>query len=730
MPEQDVTVELYYDSAWHDITADDDVFTAPIVIKRGQSDEATQLRPASIAMQLANDDDKYRTSNPVSPLYGKAGRNTPMRVSVGGTVRGVVEASSWAADQSRDFRRYPKRGKAWVDVEGGGLLQRVGQWTQPLRSALYRYVDKSGVTPAEWWPMEDVDGSAVAVNAAGGPSMTPVTTARYTLPDGSVLPPGGAPRFADGAGIGGSDKLPNFQGGGTLAAPIRTATFNGYAIDWVMQFAAGTDDGGTSSADVLRWTESGTYVMFTVNVVKDHVTVFHANAADAETLSSTGSADAAIDMYDGAPHHFRYQVRQNGGNYKAELYVDSALYATADNFTPGMAGTVGVPTNIEWNPGEQRGDYMPIAAGHLIVWASGQIGGQPAVFFALNGYAGELAATRFGRLVDEELGAGNYYVSAGFADSMPMGAQRVDSLPNLLKEIVGTEGGLLFDFRSEARLYFLCRADRYNQTVALDLSPTDLPVLPVEVTDDLNVHNVVTASQRDGGDATAEDSTGPLGSQPPPDGVGEYKQTVDVNLDDPNGGLPQVANWWMRNGTVNLPRFPQVTVNMAALDADKVAEVEAVDVGDVITITGMREYVIRLIVIGYTETIRPADNGKVRRTIVFTCVPDQQFQVGVWDSTSSPWDSRNTTLKTSVSPSATSLTFRTTGTKVRWSTAGTPYDVTISGERLTVTTMGAASLVSGSYDQTATVARSVNGIVKALTAGDEIHVATPERWAL
>lgn len=723
MPKQNVGVELYYDSAWNDVAAAAEVFVEdPIVIKRGQSDEGSAFRPCTITCQLDNRTDKYRTSNPVSPLYGKAARNTPLRVKVGGTIRGVVEASSWAADQTQDFRQTPPRGKAWVDVEGGGLLQRIGQWTQPLRSALYRYVAKSGVTPAEWWPMEDVDGSAVAVNAAGGLSMTPVTEVRYTLPDGTNLPPGGAPRFADGAGIAGSDKLPSFQGGGTLTAPIRTATFDGYAIDWVMQFAAGTDAGGTSSADVLRWRETGTYVLFTVNVVKDHVTVFHANAADAATLASTGSADAAIDVYDGVPHHFRYQVRQNGGSYKAELYVDSALYATADNFVPGMTGTVGAPKSIEWNPGEQNGDFMPIAAGHLIVWASGQSGAQPAVFFALNGYAGERAASRFARLIDEELGSGHYYVSSGYADSMPMGPQRVDSLPNLLKEIVDTEDGLLFDYGTELKLFFLCRVDRYNQTPALDLAPTDLPALPVEVTDDLDVHNIVTASQRDGGDATAEDSTTPLGSQAPPDGVGEYKQTVDVNLYDPDTELPQVANWWMRRGTVNLPRFPQVTIDLAAKPS-LITTVEAVDIGDVITISGFREYTIRLYVLGWTETI-----GTHTRTIVFTCAPDQQFQVGVYDSTSARYDLRSSTLNADKDATTTSMTFKQTSDET-WSTTATPYDVMMGGERITVTTMLARS-GTGPWLQAATVTRSVNGIVKAQTAGTEVHIATPGRWAL
>lgn len=735
MPKQDVSLELYYSGAWHDIAADDKVFTqAPITIQRGLGDESGGWpRPAQIMAQLDNADDMFRTSNPVSPLYGLAGRNTPMRVSVGDSIRGIVEASSWSADQTRDFRQTPRRGKAWVDVAGGGLLQRIGGWTQPLRSALYRYVDKSGITPAEWWPMEDVDGSTQAVSAVGGSPMTPVTAVRYTLPDGSPIAPGGAPDFASGAGIPGADKLPSFVQGGTLKAPIRAVTFaDGYSIDWVMQFKAGTDAGGTTSADVLSWRETGTYVHFTVNVTKDFVTVFHANGADDVTLSSTGSATATVDMYDGAPHYFSYFVHQNGGNYDAGLVVDGGAVGgfAADNFaTPGaMAGTVGRPTEIEWNPGEQRGDYMPIAAGALVVWQGWQEDTQvPDVFTALNGRAGELAAVRFGRLIDEELGPGNYYVSNGYADSMPMGPQRPDSLPNLIKECITTEDAFVYDLSDELRLYFLCRADRYRQTPALTLSPTDLPALPKEVDDGKTAGNIVTASQRDGGDWTARDDTGPLGTQPPPDGVGEEKQTVNVNLSDPDAELPQVANWWLRRGTVNLPRFPQLVVNVAALDADLVADLNAIRPGNVITITGFREYTIRLHVLGWTETI-----GTHSRSIVFNCAADQQFQVGKYDATDSRWDLRTCTLSGAHTATATTLSVAITADEA-WS-ATSAYDLLISGELIGVPVGGAGARggTVGAYTQTLTgVTRSKNGIRKALPSGSEVHVYNdPGRWAL
>lgn len=705
-------MELFYDGTWHDIAAAADVYDDPIVIKRGQSDEGSAFRPCSIVCSLANDDDRYRTSNPVSPLYGKVGRNTPVRVSVAGSVRASAEAASWAADQTQDFRASPPRGKAWVDLEAGGVLQRLGQSSKLLRSTLYRYVALSGVTPAEWWPMEDVDGSSSAVSAAGGDAMVPVTAVRYTLPDGSVLPPGGVPRFEAGKAIMGSAGLPSFQGGGTLAARVRPAQFDGYAVDWVMQFQAGTDAGGTTSADVLSWRESGTYVHFTVNVTKNFVTVFHANAADDATLASTGSAVAALDVYDGAPHHFRYQVRQSGGNYLAQLLIDSAVYATADNFVPGMAGTVGQPTTVEWNPGEDHGDYLPSAAGHLVIWASGQLGGQPALFEALNGFIGERTAFRYARLLTEEGIA--YLVSTGFSGSSRMGPQRPDTLANLLREMVDTEDALLLDYINQVRPYFLCRADRYNQTPALALTPTDLPALPREVTDDLGTANVVTVKQRDGGDYTVRDDVSPLGTQDPPAGMGDKPKKVDVSVER-EAVLPQIANWWLRKGTINLPRYPQLTIDLGAKPG-LVAAVEAVDVGEVITIAGFREDLIRLHVLGWTETI-----GTHTRVITFTCNPDQPYDIAIQDNAAKRQESYTSTLSTGYTATDTTMVVTFSVLADQWSTVNTPYDWAVAGERITVTAMGAVT-GAGPWTQSATVTRSVNGVPKAQVSGEPVHM--------
>jgi hypothetical protein len=724
MPKNNVIVEIDVNGVWIDITGNDEVFTdTPITITQGQNSEDGGLRPSQISMRLQNANDKYRVSNPLSPLYRLVGRNTPIRVSVGNSVRGIAEINSWKCDQTRDFRATPRRGKSWTDITAGGILYRINKWTKSIRSPLYRYITQSTDPMVEYWDMEVPSGGSEAPSVNGGTALQQVTEVRYTLPDGSILPPGGVPDFGKGNKIPGSAPLPSFQNGGTLAGPIRSATFDGYAIDWIMQFEAGSDGGGTATVDVLNWTESGTYVSYTVNVIKGFVTVFHANAADAATLTSTGSAVLALDIFDGSIHHFRYQVRQNGVNYSATLWVDSSLSAVADNFVPGMAGTVGVPKYIQWNPGEDRGDYMPIACGHLIVWASGQLGDQPPVYTAINGWSKELTAERFDRIFNEE-NITNEVIGTD-AESVAMGPQKPDTLFNLTQELKTTEDGLIYDSTDDLSVEFKLLNDRYNQTPVMTLYPTDFPALPPEVTDDLDTHNFVTVKQRDGGEATAEDSTSFLGTQDPPDGIGEEKDEVNVNLFEPVPyDLQNHANWWMRRGTVDLPRYPQITLDLNA-NPQLITAANALQPGDVIQIVGMRENAIRLFVLGWTEVI-----GTHSRVMTLVCKPDQQFVVGIYDNTNYRYDLETCVLTSEHSISATTLNFTMTNNE-SWSSTSA-FELFISGERIYVPAGGmAAKSGTGPYTQVATgVTRGVNGISKVLPINSEVHVATPGRYAL
>ncbi|MFD3917113.1 hypothetical protein ACFWR1_37135, partial [Streptomyces sp. NPDC058603] len=74
-------VDLMVDGAWSNIT--NDVYARDeIRITRGRSAEGQQVDFGRCSLTLNNRDGRYSPRNPMSPLYGKIGRNTPMRVSV------------------------------------------------------------------------------------------------------------------------------------------------------------------------------------------------------------------------------------------------------------------------------------------------------------------------------------------------------------------------------------------------------------------------------------------------------------------------------------------------------------------------------------------------------------------------------------------------------------------------------------------------------------------------
>lgn len=73
-----VWAELYYDGAWNPAT---NLRTATaITVTRGLTSESDdEAEPTTCTCALGNRDNRYSPRNPLSPLYGKIGRNTPFR---------------------------------------------------------------------------------------------------------------------------------------------------------------------------------------------------------------------------------------------------------------------------------------------------------------------------------------------------------------------------------------------------------------------------------------------------------------------------------------------------------------------------------------------------------------------------------------------------------------------------------------------------------------------------
>ncbi|MFG2683168.1 hypothetical protein [Streptomyces sp. NPDC048392] len=73
-----VWAELHYDGAWN--TATGLRTKTAITVTRGlTSESSSEAEPTTCTCALGNRDDRYSPRNPMSPLYGKIGRNTPFR---------------------------------------------------------------------------------------------------------------------------------------------------------------------------------------------------------------------------------------------------------------------------------------------------------------------------------------------------------------------------------------------------------------------------------------------------------------------------------------------------------------------------------------------------------------------------------------------------------------------------------------------------------------------------
>ncbi|TDC63874.1 hypothetical protein E1258_09515 [Micromonospora sp. KC207] len=99
-----VAVELEIDGAWVNIAAAGDVFGGErdqISITRGRRSEGGRVDPTRVGLSIRNSSSTtsgtYSPRNPLSPYYGKIGRNTQMRASVGTAHLGAGDGTATAS---------------------------------------------------------------------------------------------------------------------------------------------------------------------------------------------------------------------------------------------------------------------------------------------------------------------------------------------------------------------------------------------------------------------------------------------------------------------------------------------------------------------------------------------------------------------------------------------------------------------------------------------------------
>lgn len=228
---------------------------------------------------------------------------------------------------------------------------------------------------------------------------------------------------------------------------------------------------------------------------------------------------------------------------------------------------------------------------------------------------------------DASVGAGTLIYGDVIRSGAQMGPQLDQAIASLLQECEDTDRGLLYETRSQFGLGYRTRADLRGQSAAVtfdytadELSP---PLKPTE--DDLLIRNDVTISRTGGSSARATLDTGSMSTQAPPNGVGRYAWSKTVNAFE-DAQLQGIADWVLSLGTVDGPRYPQISVSLTgtALGSTLADEVLAAAAGDYVEVTNPPDMLpsgpVQQLAFGFAELITEHTH-----TIAWNCVPESPY---------------------------------------------------------------------------------------------------------
>jgi len=586
-------------------------------------------------------------------------------------------------------------------IESSGVMRRLGQGQKALASTLRRRIPS--FSPLAYWPMEDEQGATRAASAltGGGPL--------YTL----------GVDFAGDDSLPGSKALPVIRTGSRLNGAVKSGVVTDrWHTEFVFHMA--TAPGAESMA--LGWWSTGT-------VKKWHLSFYDATSARVQGFGADGLAivDSVVGPIDGLYGQWNRWIlnaTQNGGNvdwHIAWIPVVGGGGATSASY----AGSVGRITDVVGPPAGYAAGADGLRLGHIAVFEDND---NLAFEFADTGFAGERAGTRLRRLSAEESIPVVVQESANAVPEL-LGPQRPATVLDLMSEAADAELGILYEDHSSVALRFRDRWSLYNQTPILSVPYGSLgpPLEPVD--DDLTTRNDNEVSRAGGSSARVVQESGPMSVLDPEDGgVGIYDESVTLSLYADEQTFQQAA-WRTHMGTWDEARFERVRI-MLHKYPELIPDVLKLRVGHVIEITDTPDHLepgpYRLMVQGFEEDIR-----EFSWDITFWCSPAGPWTVGVVEDTvlGRP-DTDGSELASGVSSSATSFSVAVTAGPL-WITSAAfpthfPLDVMIGGERVRV-----SAISGGSSPQTFTISqRSVNGIVKAHSAGADLALADPMRPAL
>jgi hypothetical protein len=680
----------------------------------------------------------------IRSIVGSGNTNVPVTLSYDdveiSSMIATGEVSEWP--QSRDETGNDQT----VRITIGGPKRRLVVSKTLARSALYQYflvnsLSGSQPTPHAYFPMED-DSQATAdfiTEATGGlarlkfvPSNVSSTVSKVTWGGDTTRP--------------GAKQSATLTGGGHLVATLSPPTGETiWGATWQHKF--NYSDGGYAVLGTLAAPDAPIYL--TLDIAVDTTVLEIRLDGGGATVPSMLVHDFGSKEEVEQWHTIQIDAAQSGADVDFFLTVDGEVADshTQTSFTLRGLHTVQLSSVVDAN-GATGVSHLAVYGADI---ASLDVFG---VDLAGQGNPGENPVFRAKRVAQEygfEFDWIGYGATTGApdvsgpgeGDGRTMGAQRVVNVIDLLNDAEQVDGGLLYEQRSVSGFQFRTLRSMLSRSswLTLDMGTSkhlSPPLVPVP--DDRNVTNRFTARRADGGEYVHSLDSGAMSTLSPSDGgIGLMDRGDSFNLETETS-LPDMASYQVARGTIDQERYPAVTVELhrSAVygTSGLVAKLRDLDVGDQITLAGMSSNGIYddrdVIVLGYTGRL-----DQLRHTLMLVTTPAELLRVWTPGSTTASAsefarvDSDYTTIGEALTTTETDVTVEVESGRAFWVNSTShpnnfPFSVMCGGEEMTVT----AGTAPAGQNQTWTVTRSVNGVVKEHSAGAKISLARPNYMGL
>ena len=711
-----IKVELFLGGVWVDITSGPNgiYYETRVKIKRGRDNEATRAQPSSCKIKLKNPSRWWSPRNTAGPHYGKLGRNVRLRVTVNPGDKDYIRFTGFVSKWPQEWTTGDHR---WVSLEANGILRRLNQGKAPLKTPILRSMESQN--PYAYWPLADLsDATQAASSVDGGAPMFQfgdgVSFAGTTAPDGSpavVIP--------SGALVG-------------YVSPAVTGNSNGWVIGFGMKLTAPPLDADAGRSQITFFLDSTDFTKIDIlPASSDGLFPVQAVMLDPSAvgytinMSPSGYTEAQVNtLYDGQWHYYQLiAVRTSATTMTVSGYYDGELQGSFPGM-PLLNPTTGNVVSAHINPTFRDWTTFNLAFSNLSVLPTMVINNLADAF---NAYIGESAIARYIRLCMEENIP--YMVVETAPDTETMGPQGTKSIMDLLRECEATNEGVI-DEAKTGELRLISRTALWNQPPSMQIDYLSGAIQPgfIPTDDDLQTRNDWTITRQGGASGQWVQNTGPLNVNDPeddPDGIFKYDDSATLSLETDNQPI-QHAALRVAKGTIDEIRIAKMPLHFSQIAGrGLLASWLKMDFADTSgfwinnppqDIGGQQ---IRQTMTGYDESIDrfewTADISGTPATI------DQGF--GTADSFGFT-DCDASFLAEDLDTTETSIDLQINDT-CTWLHNDGDYRITIRGEEVLLTAVGAPVGAGTSWTQTITVVRSVNGVVLSHPIGTQIYITEP-----